>query len=105
MSEDLADIVRAVSDAAKGGDMQAAKIILDRLAPVRRGRPVQFTAPGGGDAKGLAEALDNVVSAIATGDMTPEEGAAVATVLEARRKIIETMEIEARLTALDKRAV
>jgi hypothetical protein len=104
MQEDLEDVVRAVITAARGGDMVAARIIMDRLVPVRRGRPVQFDMPGGMDASGLAAAFDALVRAVAGGELSPEEGQAVAGILEARRKAVETLEIEARLKALEKGA-
>jgi hypothetical protein len=95
MARDLEAIARAVSDAARGGDMRAAALVLDRLAPIRRGRPVQFAIPAEIDANGVVGAFVSVVKAIAEGTITPEEGASVAQVLEARRKAIETLEIEA----------
>ena len=42
MSGEGAAITRSVITAALNGDMTACKIILDRIAPIRRGRPVQF---------------------------------------------------------------
>jgi hypothetical protein len=38
MQDDVENIVNAVLTAARNGDMMAAKIILDRIAPVRRSR-------------------------------------------------------------------
>src|SRR5690349_3979381 len=78
MSADLEAVVRAVSHAAQNGDMQAARIILDRLAPIRRGRPVQFEMPAILDAAGIAGAFAAVLRAMAAGELTPEEGTAVA---------------------------
>ena len=40
-----AEIMAAVVAAAKGGDMRAADILLRRLWPERRGRPVQMHLP------------------------------------------------------------
>jgi hypothetical protein len=39
MQDDAKDIVRAVLEAAKGGDMTAARLIMERIFPVRKGRP------------------------------------------------------------------
>ena len=39
MQDDVEKIVNAVLTAARNGDMMAAKIILDRIAPVRRSNP------------------------------------------------------------------
>ena len=101
MAADLDAVVRAVSHAAQNGDMQAARIILDRLAPIRRGRPVHFEMPATLDAAGIADAFAAVLRSMATGELTPEEGTAVAGVLEIRRKAIDTAEIETRLAALE----
>ena len=45
MQDDAKDIVEAVLKAAKGGDMTAARMVLDRIAPARKGRPVEFELP------------------------------------------------------------
>jgi hypothetical protein len=45
MQSDAEHVVRAVIGAAKTGDMTAAKIILDRIAPARKGAPVMFDVP------------------------------------------------------------
>jgi len=38
MGNDVEAVTRAVVDAAKRGDMVAARLILERLVPVRKGR-------------------------------------------------------------------
>ena len=43
-----------------------------------------------------------VADAVGAGDITPDEGQAVASILEAKRKAIETVDLEARLSALEK---
>jgi hypothetical protein len=103
MDDDLEGVVKAVIAAAKGGDMVAARIVLDRLAPARKGCPVSFPLPDDVDAAGIAEAFGSVLRAVAEGEISPEEGQAIASLLEARRKAIETAEIEARITALEAR--
>src|SRR4051794_31816771 len=78
LGQDLEAVARAVSNAAQNGDMQAARIILDRLAPIRRGRPVQFEMPASLDAAGISEAFATILRSMAQGELTPEEGTAVA---------------------------
>ncbi len=50
MADDAGEIAKAVIDKATGGDIQASKLILDRLVPPRKGRPVRIDLPevGGG---------------------------------------------------------
>src|SRR4051794_1011252 len=45
MGADVKAVVAKVVEAAKAGDMTASRLILDRIVPARRGRPVQFTLP------------------------------------------------------------
>jgi hypothetical protein len=101
MRDDAKEIVQAVIAAAKAGDMVAAKIVLDRISPARKGRPIHFELPEARTADDVAAALAAVVSAMATGELTPDEAALVASVLEMRRKSIETIEHENRLCILE----
>ena len=45
LADDGADVVQAVLTAAKGGDMQAARLVLDRIVPVRKGRSIRLDLP------------------------------------------------------------
>jgi hypothetical protein len=90
-------------DAAKGGDMTAARLILERISPVRRGRPVYLELPAVRTAADIATAMTALTTAMASGDLTPDEAATVASVLEMRRKVLETEEIELRLQALEEK--
>jgi hypothetical protein len=104
MENDLQGVVEAVITAAKSGDMVAARLVLERLAPARKGRPVAFSVPKDVDAAGLAAVFSAVLRAVSEGKVSPEEGQAIAGLLEARRKAIETAELDARLTALERSA-
>jgi hypothetical protein len=104
MADDTEGVVRAVVNAAKGGDMTAGRLILDRIAPPRRGSPVSFALPAIKTAAGVTEALSAVAASMASGDLTPEEASAVASVIETKRKAIETQELENRIVALENAA-
>ena len=103
MQDDGPDVVRKVIEAAKGGDMTAARMVLDRIAPLRKGRPVQFDLPPIAKPADLAPALASIVSAMASGKLTPDEATAVASVIEVERRTLETVEIERRIAALEQR--
>jgi hypothetical protein len=94
-------IVSKVIALAKDGDLVAARLVLDRILPTRRGRPVTLDLPAVQTAADLPGALGAVVAAVATGELTPEEGQAFAAVLEASRRSIETADLEARIAALE----
>jgi hypothetical protein len=52
-------------------------------------------------AEDLVTANNNLVLAVANGEISPEEGAKVSAVLESRRKAIELLEMEKRIAALE----
>jgi hypothetical protein len=103
MQDDAKAIVAAVLTAAKAGDMTAARLVLDRIAPVRRGRPVCLDLPKIETASEVAAAMAALVLAMASGEVTPEEAATVASVFEVRRKALETEEFERRLNEIENR--
>lgn len=99
---DAKAILEKQLELAKGGDQQAAQLVLSRIWPVRKGRPVSLGLPPLETAADLVNALGQIATAVGAGDLTPEEGASVAAVLEIKRKAIETSELEARVTVLEK---
>ena len=70
----------------------------------RRGRPVTLDLPALTNAADLAAALGSVVNAVASGELSPEEGQAVAAILEGQRRALETVDLEQRLSALEREA-
>jgi hypothetical protein len=104
--DDLADgdaeaVLRAVIDAAKSGDVGAANLLLARVWPARRGRPVRFELPPVKSAADVSVALSGLLATVAAGAITPEEAEAVARLLDLQRKSIETANLEGRIAALE----
>jgi hypothetical protein len=97
MQDNADDIVKA----AKNGDSCAMRLCVERLIPVRRGRPVMFDQPPIATAADVTSVLGTVVEAMAQGELTPDEAGAVAGVIEAKRRAIETVEFELRLQKLE----
>ena len=69
----------------------------------KNGRAVQMHMPPIAVPGDIVAALGAVAEAVATGELSPEEGAAVAGILEAQRRAVETAEMEARITALEQK--
>jgi hypothetical protein len=101
MQDGIDTIVKTVMEAAAQGDMTAARLVLERVVPVRKGRPVNLTLPPVKTAADVVEAIGATVQAMADGDLTPDEASVVAGVLEAKRKAIETADLEARIVRLE----
>lgn len=97
------DVVRAVVEAAKGGDMRAAEILLRRCWPEPKGRPIKLALPKIETPADIVAAMAVVTSAVSEGELPPEQAQVVAGLFETQRRAIETAEIEARLAALEAR--
>ncbi len=94
-------IVQQVIKAAKGGDLAAAKLVLDRLAPPVRERSVSLSLPTTESACGVADAQAAILQAVADGELTPGEASTLSGIVENRRRAIETQELEQRIQALE----
>src|SRR3954451_17723125 len=63
LAEDGADVVQAVLAAARGGDMQAARLVLDRIVPIRKGRSIQLDLPAIENVADVLAALSATIAA------------------------------------------
>ena len=86
LQSDAEDVVRAVIKAAKEGDMAAAKLVLERICPVRKGARVVFDIPELMTAADLPQAFAAVTREVAEGTLSPDEGASVVSVLDMQRR-------------------
>ncbi len=99
--KDLPAILESVVKAAKGGDMQAARTILERvLPPLKASEIPAFLAPLEGS---LAEQGQTVLGAMAAGALAPGQAAQVLGAIAAQAKIVEFDELARRLAAIETR--
>lgn len=98
----IEDVAGVVVEAARGGDLMAARIVLDKLIPSAKERRVDLpNFPDTATAAGVSEAQQRVLQAVVVGELTPGEASTMSGILEARRKALETQELEARIAALE----
>ncbi|HEV2596435.1 MAG TPA: hypothetical protein VGU01_14685 [Sphingomicrobium sp.] len=95
------DIASAVIEAARRGDMTAARIVLDRVLPAKKDRAVEFALPQITGADSLLRAGEAVLAAVAAGMITPLEAEAMMTLLERHRRFVETADHEVRIAGLE----
>ncbi|WP_291981776.1 DUF5681 domain-containing protein [Candidatus Accumulibacter sp. ACC005] len=101
MEEGAAAIAKKIVEMARQGDISAARLVLERLVPPAKERPIFVTLPDTSSADGVAQAQAAILQAVAAGDILPGEAATLAGIVEARRKAVETQELEARISALE----
>jgi hypothetical protein len=97
-------VCRSVVAHALAGDMTAAKLVLDRILPPRKDRPVRIELPEIKTASDAAGATAGVLKRVAAGEVTPEEGARVVGLIDAFVGQIAAADFERRLAALEGRA-
>ena len=101
MADDAEGVVAAVIAAAKDGDIQAARLVLDRIVPPRKDSPIRFDLPPIKSAGDAALAMTAVLNAVASGELTPSEAGDVAKLIELFTKTHEVCELERRIVALE----
>lgn len=103
MEGELGAVVRVVIDAAKGGDMAAARLVVDKLIPATRERPIAIKLPSIAGISDCSVVQAKVFDAVAAGELLPEEGKALSGLAENHRRAVETNELAGRLAAIEAR--
>ena len=100
LAGDVPEILAGLVMAAKGGDVQAARLILERILPpvkaIEQAVELQLPADGTLTAQGRA-----VLFAVASGDLAPSQGAALLGAIGTLARVTEIDELVARIAALE----
>ena len=86
---------------AKEGDPTPLRLCLSRILPVKRDRAIELDLPALEDSQDSLRAIGTVLEAVGSGTITPNEGQAVASLLETHRRTFEVEELERRLEVLE----
>ena len=81
--------------------MTALRIVLDRIVPPRRDRPVSFGLPPMLEAADAAKAMAAIADAVAVGDLTPAEAGELTKLVDTYVRAIEATDLEVRVRALE----
>ena len=95
-------ITRKVIEKAKEGDMVAIRLCLERTISAVKSRPIEIDLPPVETAEDIEAVQGAVIAAMVKGEITPDDASTIANVLEARRRALETVELEKRLDILEK---
>ncbi len=99
----LEQVLETVVERAVGGDITACKMIIDKVLPCPKDRSINIALPRIDDLKGVSFAQTKILEAVSNGEVTPNEGERITSIIESRRKLIETIELEARISRLESR--
>ena len=102
IASDVPDILAGLVTAAKAGDVQAARLILERCLPPIKAieQAVELALPDGGTLTAQGRA---VLSAAALGDIAPGQAAQLIAALGTLAKISEVDELTNRISALEEK--
>jgi hypothetical protein len=101
LQDGLEAVVAAIIEAARAGDMAAARLVLDRVLPAPRDRYISFTLRPIACADDARKASADILAAVAKGQITPAEAEAVAKLLHNFIAASELREFERWLEALE----
>src|SRR3954465_2806413 len=101
-AESIEAVFQAVLTAAtQDGDMAAAKLLIDRVIPSRRGAPVSFhirpLKTPGDCALAYADLLDDV----GAGRLRPDEAQTISAIVAKRAELFPSVELAAEIEALN----
>lgn len=84
------------------GDLVALRLCLDRILPPRKDRPVTFDFPVITNAADAAGTMAAILTAVASGRITPAEASDVGKLVESYVKAIEAADLSARIERLER---
>jgi hypothetical protein len=93
-------LVRKAIELAKAGDVQMLKFLLDRILP--KERSVRVELPVMDRDCSAVEACGAIIEAVSTGGIAPSEAAALASLLTAYARIVDSTEFAERLENIEK---
>lgn len=94
-------LTRKAIELALAGDMQALRLCMDRVAPPRKDRLVDFDMPAIERIDDLPIATRAVMDAVSSGSITPSEAAELGKLIDAHVRAIEAVELQKRIEALE----
>jgi hypothetical protein len=88
-------------DLALGGNVACLKMALDRIEPARKGCPIAIDMPAINSFRDVPAASIAILNAIREGSVTPDEAAALTSVVDRLLNAIETHDLTKRIEALE----
>ncbi len=95
-------ITRKAIEMAKGGHMAAIRLVVDRLAPAGKERPIDFELPALNSPADAVAASAAIAAAVSAGDLTPLEATRLSSVVQVYVQALEAREWEPRIAKIER---
>ena len=94
-------IIEKIIESAQSGDMTAARLVMERLAPVRKASSEPVVIDGLEAAESLSDKAKCILNSVARGECPADIGATLIQSIGAVAKIIEIDDLERRISVLE----
>ena len=101
LEPDAPEILRAMVAAAKGGDIQAARLILERIMPAIKSSEQAIKLDLSGET--LTDKGNAVLGAISAGVLAPSQGSQLIAAIGTLARVTELDDLERRIGELEKK--
>ena len=98
------DILARAYEAGMTDSTADRKLILDRGAPIPRGGTTTMDLGAVGSLPACQAAIQRVADAVGAGDLAPSDAAPLLALIETARRTIESLDLDARIRALEARS-
>lgn len=98
---DAEKLTRKAIQLALRGDTTALRLCMERLAPARKSRSVRLDLPRVVSPADASAAMTEIVAAVGSGEIDPDEAQVLAALIEAKRRSLETTDLAERLARLE----
>jgi len=102
---EIEGICRKAIEEAKRGNIQAIKLVLDRILPPKKEASIFIDLPTTKTSSDILEAIHRVAQAVSRGELSPTEGDCLTRIIERQVKVIEMNDFEERLKKLEERQI
>jgi hypothetical protein len=94
-------IIHKIKERALAADPMAMRLCMERLVPLAKAPHARFWMPAVAKAADLGGALSALTEAVSEGELSAQEGEAVAKMVESQRRNFRAGNFEARIKALE----
>ncbi len=105
LENEAEEICRQAIELAKKGNIQAIKLVLDRILPPKKEASIFIDLPVIKAGSDILEAVNRVATAVCHGKISPSEGEILTRIIDRQAKAIEVNAFEERLKSLEDRQI
>jgi hypothetical protein len=97
-------LTRKAIELAMSGDTVALRLCMDRILPPRKERLATLNLPPVKTSQDILKCLSTILNETGRGNIDPHQAQLLSGILETHRKTIEIVDVEERLSVLEKKA-